>query len=114
MEYTKQDLLKMRKKLYDLVLLEKRYNAFTALTRMAAIGLGSGSAISLCLYLEKLISGEKALTGGTACLVTSGMFALASNFVGKESKAISDELFEYELGCPDALVDEVYDSVYRR
>ena len=114
MEYTKQDLLKMRKKLYDLVLLERRYNSFVAITRLGAIGCVSGSVVSLCMYLEKLISGEKALTVGTSCLVTSGMFVLASNFVGKESNAISDELFEYELECPDALVDEVYDSVYRR
>lgn len=51
MEYTKKDLLKMKKKLYNLVLMERRYAKFSALTNLLAIGSASGVAVSLCMYL---------------------------------------------------------------
>lgn len=114
MEYTKKDLLKMKKKLYDLVLLEKRYNNFVALTRLGAIGSVSGSAVSLCMYLEKLMDLEKSLTVGVSCLAATGICLAAGHIVNKESRAVSDDILEYDMNCPIGMLDEVYDSVYRR
>ena len=114
MEYTKKDLLKMKKKLYNLVLLEKRYNSFVALTRLGTIGCVSGTAVSFCMYLEDILDLEKSLTIGGACLAATGICAIASHVVGKEADAVSEDLFEYEANCPDGMIDEVYDSIYKR
>lgn len=114
MEYTKKDLLKMKKKLYELVQLERGYNAFVGFTRLGALGSFSGTAVSLSMYLNKTLELEKALTVGGACLAASGICLVASHFVGKEAQAVADDAFEYEMNCPDEVVEEVYDSVYRR
>ena len=114
MEYTKKDLLKMKKKLYNLVLLERRYNKFVALTNLLAVGSVTGSAISLCMYLENLMEKTTALTVGGSCLTATAILAGTSYFVGKEAKAISEDVFELEEECPYEMIDEVYDSVYRR
>ena len=114
MEYTKKDLLRMKKKLYELVQLERRYNAFVGFTRLGTIGFASGSVVSLCMYLEKITNLEKSLTVGVSCLTASGVCLAASHFVGKEAQAVADDTFEYEMNCPDEIVEEVYDSVYRR
>lgn len=114
MEYTKKDLLRMKRELYEMALLEKRCNIFSSVTKLGTIGSLSGATVSLCMYLDELIGLEKSLTVGGACLAVSGMFALATHRISKEAKTVSNELFEYELECPDELVDEVYDSVYKR
>mgnify|MGYP003289636415 CR=1 FL=1 len=114
MEYTKKDLLKMKKKLYNLVLMERRYTKFSALTNLLAIGSASGVAVSLCMYLEKLLDETKALTIGASCLTVTGLLAGAGYFVGKEARAISDDVFEFEEKCPEEVIEEVYDSVYKR
>lgn len=114
MEYTKKDLLKMKKKLYELIQMERRYNKFVGLTRLGAIGSISGTATSLSMYLNKTLELEKALTIGSACLVTTGICLAASHFVGKEAQAVADDTFEYEMNCPEEVVEEVYNSIYKR
>lgn len=114
MEYTKKDLLRMKKKLYELVQLERRYEIFVLYTKIGTTLGVTGSAVSLCMYLNKLASIEKALTVGGACLVTSGICSLAGYSVGKERKNISNELEKFEMKCPGEVLDEVYESVYKR
>ncbi len=114
MEYTKKDLLRMKKKLYELVQLDRKYKVFSSYTKIGATLGVTGSAVSLCMYLNKIASIEKTLTIGGACLVTSGICSLVNYCVGKESNNISDELEKFEMKCPYELVDEVYDTVYKR
>lgn len=66
------------------------------------------------MYLNELASVEKTLTVGGACLVTSGICSLAGYSVGKESKKISNEVDKFEMKCPSEVLDEVYESVYKR
>lgn len=114
MEYTKKDLLKMKKNLYELIKMERRYNKFVGFTRLGAMGSFSGTAVSLSLYLNKTLELEKALTIGSACLVTSGICLVAGHFVGKEAQAVADDTFEFVMSCPEEVVEEVYASVYKR
>lgn len=114
MEYTRKDLLRMKKKLYELVQLERRYEIFVLYSKIGTILGVTGAAVSLCMYLNELASVEKTLTVGGACLVTSGICSLAGYSVGKESKKISNEVDKFEMKCPSEVLDEVYESVYKR
>lgn len=114
MEYTKKDLLRMKRDLYNLAVMEKRFNKFIAFLRIGTLTGLAGTAVSLSKFADKSFNSETAFSVGGSCLVVTGMLGGAWYLVNKEAQAVSDDLFELEMNSPDELVEEVYDEIRGR
>lgn len=108
MEYTKKDLLKMKAKLIRYYNQERRYYNVLSFLRGTTLLFSSGAVVSFCMYLEKLFEADKAIATGAACGAVALTTGLSSMFVNKETKELEDEIFDYELKCPDELIEEAY------
>lgn len=111
MNYTKNELIYMKVKLKRLYEMERRYNNFLRFLNGTAITLISGSAVSLGLYINDLMDLEKTVTIGGACFVGSAISVLGSHYVGKEKNNIEDDIWDFEMECPEEVIDEVYSSL---
>ena len=112
MSYSKEELLKLKKELTELLKEEKRYRMFNNFNKFGALVTATSSTVSLSMYLNKNLEMDKMLTIGGSCLLVSGIFSIASHLVNKETQAVVEEIEMIEMNCPDEIIDEVYDTVY--
>jgi hypothetical protein len=114
MEYTKDELVRMKAKLIRYYSQEKRNNSLLRLLRCSALLFTSGTFVSLSMYLEKLQKLEDSVLIGASCGALALTTGVSSVFLNRETNKLEDEIFEYELNCPDQVIEEAYESVYRR
>lgn len=114
MEYTKDELVIMKAKIMHLLEMERRHNIMASFSGFATLLGVSGTAVSLCKYLDKTMTGEDSLMVGTCCIVAAAMTGIFYNYVRKEGVKIEDKILEEMSNDPDYIVEEAYESVSRR